>query len=174
MRKIEIDYQKKESHHSHTNHFFQDIISDITMITLQYDVIGKDFDRAGEISSKLKKKLNRLGVPPKIVRRVAIATYEAEMNMVIFADGGELTVRVTPVEIAVEAVDSGPGIPDVEKAMEPGYSTAPDWVRELGFGAGMGLANIKKCADDMRLESTVGEGTRLEFTIRLNVERKES
>ena len=165
---MEIDYQKKENDHSRANHFLQDIISDNTTITFQHNIIGKDFDRAGETSSDLKKKLKRMGVPPEIVRRIAIASFETEMNMVVFTNGGELTTRITSGEIAVEAVDSGPGITDVERAMEPGYSTAPDWVRELGFGAGMGLSNIKKCTDEMHIESTEGEGTRLAFTVCLN------
>ena len=168
LRKMEIDYQKKENDHSRANHFLQDIISDNTTITFQHNIIGKDFDRAGETSSDLKKKLKRMGVPPEIVRRIAIASFETEMNMVVFTNGGELTTRITSGEIAVEAVDSGPGITDVERAMEPGYSTAPDWVRELGFGAGMGLSNIKKCTDEMHIESTEGEGTRLAFTVCLN------
>jgi anti-sigma regulatory factor (Ser/Thr protein kinase) len=99
---------------------------------------------------------------------VSIATYEAEMNIVVFTDGGQIIAKVTPEEITVEAVDQGPGIEDIEQAMKPGFSTAPDWVRELGFGAGMGLPNIKKCTDDMYLNSTIGKGTRLEMTFRLN------
>ncbi|MCB7129604.1 MAG: ATP-binding protein, partial [Candidatus Brocadiales bacterium] len=134
----------------------------------RYDIIGKDFDRAGETSSKLKKALKRMGIPPDILRRVAIASYEAEMNAVIYTDGGKLVARITPERIAVEVNDSGPGIEDVERAMEPGYTTASDWIRERGFGAGMGLPNIKKCSDDMHLESTVGEGTQLRFSVHIN------
>ncbi|HID90168.1 MAG TPA: serine/threonine protein kinase, partial [Anaerolineales bacterium] len=103
----------------------------------------------------------------RIVRRVAIASYEAEMNIVIYADEGEITAEVRPEQIRIVAADKGPGIPDIEKAMEPGFSTAPEWVRELGFGAGMGLPNIENCADEMNLESTVGVGTRLEILIYL-------
>ncbi len=96
-----------------------------------------------------------------------IAAYEAEMNIVIFTDGGQISVRVEPEYIKIEASDRGPGIPDIEQAMQPGFSTAPEWVQELGFGAGMGLANIKKCADKMVLTSQVGKGTNLKATIYL-------
>ena len=96
---------------------------------------------------------------------MAIATYEAEMNLVIYADTGHIYARVEPHQILVRVKDSGPGIPDIEKALKPGYSTAPEWVRELGFGAGMGLVNIRKCASKMGLRSTVGKGTHLQITI---------
>lgn len=168
LKRMEIDYHAEEIHRYRASHFFEDIIADKTTLIFQYRVVGKDFERAGETSSGLKKTLRRMGIPRTVIRRVAIATYEAEMNIVMFTDGGEIIARVTPQEVRVEAVDDGPGIPDIPKAMEPGYSTAPDWVRNLGFGAGMGLSNIQKCADRMDLESTVGKGTRLEITIRLN------
>jgi CBS domain-containing protein len=168
LKRIEIDYHEEEIHRYRASHFFGDIIADKTTLIFQYEVPGKDFSRAGRTSSGLKKTLRRMGIPPKIIRRVAIAAYEAEMNIVVFTDGGEIIARVTPEEIRVEAVDNGPGIADIQKAMEPGYSTAPDWVRNLGFGAGMGLTNIRKCADVMNLESTVGKGTRLEIAVHLN------
>ena len=168
LNKMEIDYHEEETQRQLTDHSFEEIITDEARFTLRYDIIGKDFDRAGESSSKLKKALKRVGIPPDFMRRVAIATYEAEMNVVIYTDGGKLVVRVTPERIAVEISDSGPGIEDIAKAMKPGFSTATDWVRELGFGAGMGLPNIKKCSDKMHLESTVGEGTKLSFSVNLN------
>ena len=168
LNKMEIDWHEEETQRQQIDHSFEEIITDDARFTLRYDIIGKDFDRAGESSSKLKKALKRVGIPPDILRRVAIATYEAEMNSVIYTDGGKLVVRVTPERIAVEISDSGPGIEDIEKAMKPGFSTATDWVRELGFGAGMGLPNIKKCSDEMHLESTVGEGTQLRFSIHIN------
>ena len=167
LKRMEIDYHEEEIHRYRASHFFEDIIADRATLIFQYDVVGKDFKKAGETSSGLKKTLRRLGIPPQIIRRVAIATYEAEMNMAIFTDGGQITARITPQEIVVEAVDMGPGIEDIEKAMKPGYSTAPDWVRTLGFGAGMGLINIQKCADMMNLQSTVGKGTRLKFAFHL-------
>ncbi len=168
LNKMEIDYHEEETQRRLIDHSFEEIITDDARFTLRYDIIGKDFDRAGESSSKLKKALKRMGIPPDILRRVAIATYEAEMNAVIYTDGGKLVVRVTPERIAVEISDSGPGIEDVAKAMKPGFSTATDQVRELGFGAGMGLPNIRKCADKMHLESTMGEGTRLRFSVHIN------
>ncbi len=165
LYKLEINYHKEEIYRYRASPTFEDIISDHSTVVLKYHVEGGDFKKAGEQSSKLKMNLLRLGFPPHVTRRVVIAAYEAEMNMVIFTQGGELTTRVESEKIIVEAVDKGPGIPDIELAMQPGYSTAPDWVRELGFGAGMGLPNIRNCSDEMKLESKVGEGTNLEFIV---------
>ena len=123
--------------------------------------MGSDASQAGASASGLKRSLLKLGIPPKTVRRAAIATYEAEMNLIFYAGGGRITATITPASIRVEVVDEGPGIPDVAKALEPGFSTAPDWVRELGFGAGMGLVNIEACSDNLEVESTVGVGTKL-------------
>ena len=165
LRKLEIDYHEEEIHRYRASHIFEDIIGDNVALTFQSHVIGKDFNRAGEASSGLKKTLDRLGIHPQIVRRAAIASYEAEMNLVIYTDGGTITAAVQPGKISIDVKDSGPGIPDVEKAMHPGFSTASEWVRELGFGAGMGLVNIKKCADEISLKSKVGKGTHLKITI---------
>ncbi len=165
LKKLEIDYHKEETQGERIQRFFEDIYADRIALLFQYDVAGKDFKRAGESSSRLKATLGRLGLHPQVIRRVVIATYEAEMNLIIYADGGRIRVRVEPHEILVKVEDSGPGIPDVEKALQPGYSTAPDWVRELGFGAGMGLNNISNCADRMNLKSTAGKGTRLSIHI---------
>jgi len=170
LKKLEIDYHTEEMQRFQTGNFFKSIISDKARLTLQYDIIGKDFNRAGEASSNLKKSLKTMGIPQQIIRRVAIAAYEAEMNLVVFADSGSLIARVTPESIVVEVVDSGPGIEDINKALVPGFSTADDWIRDLGFGAGMGLNNIQKCADEMNLESTVRKGTHLEFIVNLNGE----
>ncbi|UCH63595.1 MAG: CBS domain-containing protein [Fidelibacterota bacterium] len=167
LNKMEIDYHEEETQRRLIDRSFEEIITEKTRFTLRYDIVGKDFNRAGETSSKLKEALKRMGIPPDILRRVAIATYEAEMNTVIYTSGGKLAARITPDEIAVEVQDSGPGIKDIDKAMKPGFSTATDQVRELGFGAGMGLPNIKKCADQMQLESTIGEGTRLKFSVHI-------
>jgi anti-sigma regulatory factor (Ser/Thr protein kinase) len=167
LRQLEVEYHAEELHRYRASHIFEDVIADRITLVSQYEVPGGDFVRAGEASGKLKRTLARLGIDPRVVRRLAIATYEAEMNLVIYANGGEIIAEVTPERIRVSVIDSGPGIPDVEKAMEPGFSTAPDWVRELGFGAGMGLPNIKNCSDEMKLESTVGVGTQLEFVIYL-------
>ncbi|UCD38135.1 MAG: CBS domain-containing protein [Fidelibacterota bacterium] len=165
LNKMEIDFHAEETARLKTEYSLEEIIADQSRFTFRYDIVGQDFDRAGETSSKLKTALARLGIAPEILRRVAIATYEAEMNAVIYTDGGKLAARVTPEKVVVEVEDAGPGIEDLEKAMEPGFSTAPNWVRELGFGAGMGLSNIKKCADQMQLDSKPGIGTHLMFSI---------
>ena len=166
LKKLEIDYyEEEEVCQFRVRHFFEDILADKTELLFQYDVVGRDFNRAGESASQVKTTLRRLGLHPQVVRRVAIATYEAEMNLIVYTDGGKICVRVEPNEIFVNVEDSGPGILDIKKALQPGYSTAPEWVRELGFGAGMGLNNIQKCANKMDLRSTVGKGTQLSFYI---------
>ncbi|MCR4615081.1 MAG: ATP-binding protein [Clostridiales bacterium] len=132
-------------------------------ITLKYNVDGEDFTRAGEASGEIKKTLKKLGFPPETVRNVAIAVYEGEINMVIHADGGEITADLSEDEITVTLADKGPGIPDIDMAMKEGYSTAPENVRALGFGAGMGLPNIKKYSDGMDIESVVGQGTTIKL-----------
>ena len=134
-------------------------------IVLKYEVSPDDFTRAGEASSDVKSKLKQMGVPPDAVRKVAIAMYEGEINMVIHAQGGEITVSITPEKIVMVLADVGPGIPDVELAMRAGYSTAPDAIRSLGFGAGMGLPNMKKYSDEMTIDSVVGEGTTLRMVV---------
>lgn len=137
------------------------------MITLNYKISPEDFTRAGEASSDVKSKLKQLGVSPEAVRKVAIAMYEGEINMVIHAKGGDITVNITPEQIEMILADVGPGIPDVELAMQAGYSTAPDEVRSLGFGAGMGLPNMKKYSDDMKIETALGKGTTIRMTVHL-------
>ncbi len=164
LRKFEIDYHKEEIQQYRASHIFEDIEADDTTLVFEYYVEGENFKKAGEGSSRLKRTLKHLGIHPDIVRRIAIASYEAEMNLVIYTKGGKIGVRVQPEKIQVEVTDSGPGIPDVTKALEPGYSTAADWVRELGFGAGMGLPNIQRMGDECDIESRVGEGTRLRVT----------
>jgi len=165
LKELEINYHEEEIHRYRASHIFRDIIADKTTLIFEYDIAGQDFKHAGESASGLKKSLARLGIPPQILRRIAIATYEAEMNIVIFTSGGRITAYIRPDEIRVKAVDSGPGIPDVKKAMQPGFSTAPPLVQELGFGAGMGLPNIKKCADKMNINSVAGKGTEIEVII---------
>ncbi len=167
LRQLEIEYHEEEIHRYRASHIFEDILADQVTLLFRYHIEGGNFTKAGDASSRLKRTLTRLGIDPRIVRRVAIASYEAEMNIVIYAEEGEITAEVRPDQIRIVAADKGPGIPDIEKAMEPGFSTAPEWVRELGFGAGMGLPNIQNCADKMNLESTVGVGTRLEILIYL-------
>ena len=128
-------------------------------IKLEYKVSPDDFTRAGEASGNLKKVLKTMGVSPEAIRRVSIAMYEGEINMVIHANGGDITVYVSETDITMILKDVGPGIPDVEKAMQAGWSTAPDNIRSLGFGAGMGLPNMKRYTDEMHIDSTVGVGT---------------
>lgn len=140
----------------------------MSAIHLRYEVPGDDFTRAGEASGAVKKRLKALGYNSDAIRRVAIAMYEAEINMVIHAEGGYCDVDIYPDRVEVLLSDKGPGIPDVEKAMQAGFSTAPDNVRNLGFGAGMGLPNIKKYTDDMRIETEIGVGTNLYLTVKVN------
>lgn len=134
-------------------------------IMLKYNVPGDDFTRAGEASSDVKSQLKQMGVPPEVVRKVAIAMYEGEINMVIHANGGEINVEITPDYVEMVLKDVGPGIPDVEQAMKAGYSTAPDNVRNLGFGAGMGLPNMKKYSDEMNIDTKLGVGTTVTMKI---------
>jgi anti-sigma regulatory factor (Ser/Thr protein kinase) len=134
-------------------------------IILNYHVDGEDFSSAGEASAAAKKALKQLGFSPDIVRRVSIAMYEGEINMVIHAEGGEATVEISQDSVRVILADRGPGIKDIALAMQEGYSTAPEEVRNLGFGAGMGLPNIKRYSDDLKIESTPGVGTTLTFVI---------
>jgi CBS domain-containing protein/anti-sigma regulatory factor (Ser/Thr protein kinase) len=169
LKKLEVEYHEEEVRRYRASHIFEDVVSDHTSIFLHYDVVARDFDRAGEASSKIKRALDHLGFSPQIVRRAAIAAYEAEMNIIIHTDkGGELMVDVRPEQIVIRATDTGPGIPDIERAMQPGFSTAPEWIREMGFGAGIGLSNIRRCTDEMRLESPLGTRTSLEAVIYLD------
>ncbi len=162
LEAIGLDYTAEEISRYRASHIFEDIISDRTSLILYYPVRVGDFEHGGEASSKIKKALYRLGAQPAVIRRVAIAAYEAEMNLIIHSTaGGEMIAEIYPDRIRVLAMDHGPGIADVDLAMQPGYSTAPDWIREMGFGAGMGLYNIKRCADQFAIQSNVGIGTRL-------------
>ena len=128
-------------------------------LKLSFDVVGGDFERAGEASAKIKKMLKMIGVPADIVRRIAIGTYEAEMNVIIHAGGGNVVAEAFSDATVITVSDKGPGIPDIEKALQEGWSTAPDHVRQMGFGAGMGLPNMVKCSDKFDIQSVVGEGT---------------
>ena len=130
-------------------------------ITRSYEISGDDFSRAGEASGAIKKTLREIGFRPEVIRRVAIATYEAEINMVIHANGGVITATISPERVSVEFADRGPGIEDISLAMQEGWSTASEDVRNLGFGAGMGLPNIKKNTDSLDIRSQKGVGTTL-------------
>ena len=136
-------------------------------IRLVYPVEGGDLIEAGEASSKMKLTLKKLGLPQDVIRRASICMYEGEINMVIHANGGEITVEITPEKVRMVLDDVGPGIPDIELAMQAGYSTAPDEVRNLGFGAGMGLPNMKKYTDDMEKVTKLGVGTKITMEVNL-------
>lgn len=132
-----------------------------------FHLTGGDFTNAGVASSELKSLLTNLGINPVFVRRAAIATFEAEMNVIIHAVAGVMYYQITGDFIKVIINDMGPGIPDIQQAMQEGYSTAPDWIREMGWGAGMGLPNMKKNSDEFRVDSVVGEGTTVEIIINI-------
>lgn len=137
-------------------------------LNFHFNVDGENFSSAGEASVVVKKKLRQLGFPPDIIRRVSIAMYEGEINMVIHANGGDADVTVDDDYITIVLKDTGPGIPDVNLAMQEGYSTARESIRALGFGAGMGLPNMKKYTDSMEIDTTVGVGTTITMKIALN------
>ena len=143
-----------------------------TAFRQEFSVKGGDFAKAGEIACQIKDLLKDLGLDAKTIRRVAIASYEAEMNVIMYAWEGKVNLTVTPGEVQITVDDEGPGIEDIELAMTEGYSTATPEMRELGFGAGMGLANIKKNADVFHIDSQTGKGTRLEIIIRRNGNRE--
>ncbi len=146
------------------HYFFEALVSDETSLILRYRVRPNDFTQGGRASAQVKKALMQIGATPQLSRRVAIATYEAEINLIIHTTaGGNLTAEIRPEKITVVAHDTGPGIADVELARQPGYTTASEAAREMGFGAGMGLTNIKRCTDEMHIWSAVGSGTRLEM-----------
>ena len=137
-------------------------------ISFHYDVPGDDFTRAGEASSSIKKALKQVGLAPDIIRNVAIAMYEGEINMVIHAGGGQIDVDIAPDAVRMVLKDQGPGIQDISLAMQAGWSTAPDDVRSLGFGAGMGLPNMKKYTDEMEIKSQVGVGTTVLMKVKVS------
>ncbi len=134
-------------------------------VNFHFDIDGDNFTSAGEASVRIKKMLREMGFTPEIIRRVSVAMYEGEINMVIHANGGAADVNVFGDRIEIILADRGPGIPNIELAMQEGYSTAPDNIRSLGFGAGMGLPNMKRYTDDMTIESEVGKGTTITMTV---------
>ncbi len=141
----------------------------MSIFKVSYTVDGNDFSVAGEASRKLKKVLQQLGINPQTARKATIAMYEGEINMVIHADGGVIDVEITPDKIHMILKDSGPGIPNIKLAMTEGYSTAEDNVRELGFGAGMGLPNMKKYTDEMTVTSELGVGTTVDISVYIDI-----
>ncbi len=136
-------------------------------LRFHFDIDGSDFSSAGAASVVVKKKLRQLAYDAEVIRKVAIAMYEGEINMVIHANGGEADVEVSDDEITIILSDKGPGIPNVELAMQAGYSTAQDNIRNLGFGAGMGIPNMKKYTDYMKIDTVVGEGTTVTMKVKL-------
>ncbi len=169
LHALESDYQEEEVRKYRASHLFEDIVSDRTSLVLRYDIEHFNFTLGGAASSKIKRALMRLGANQQLARRVGIAVYEAEMNLIIHTtQGGSIHVELEPDHISVYVWDTGPGIENVEQAMQPGYSTATEEIRELGFGAGMGLFNISRCVDEMDLQSELGKGTHL--TMKFNLE----
>ena len=159
---LQRDYKEEEVRRYRASHLFEDIISERTTLVLRYTIKAGDFTQGGKASSHIKRALLRLGADPQITRRCCIAVYEAEMNLIIHTmNGGILKLEVEPHRITMSATDDGPGIADTEMVFQPGYSTATEQVREMGFGAGMGLVNMKRCVDEIKLESNVGKGTKL-------------
>ncbi len=172
LKVLQSKTQEEEMRRYRASHLFEDIESDRTSLILRYTIKQHDFVHGGAASSNIKRALIRLGASPQIARRCSIAIYEAEINLIIHTNnGGIIRVEIEPHQITIDVTDDGPGIADVEQAMKPGYSTASEEIRELGFGAGMGLVNIARCVDNMKLESVPGKGTRLRMKI--NLENKE-
>lgn len=134
-------------------------------LIFKFDVDGENFTSAGQASVQVKKNLRQLGIDPETIRRVSIAMYEGEINMVIHAGGGEAQVIVSDGSVEIILSDKGPGIANIEQAMQEGFSTAPDNIRSLGFGAGMGLPNMKRYTDYMNIDSVVGEGTTITMRV---------
>jgi anti-sigma regulatory factor (Ser/Thr protein kinase)/predicted transcriptional regulator len=166
LKKLTNDFQNEEIRVYRASHLFEDIISTRTSLILRYNIKPRDFIHGGTASSFIKRALMRLGASPQIARRCGIAVYEAEMNLIIHArNGGIIRVEIEPHQITMEAIDDGPGIKDIELAKRPGFSTASEQVREMGFGAGMGLVNISRCVDQMKIESTLEKGTRLKMKL---------
>lgn len=139
----------------------------MTKVLLSFPVEGMNFTRAGEATSEIKRKLQQIGLPSDLIRRIVIIAYEAELNIVIHAYEGKLTAEISPEDVTIIATDKGPGIPDIELAMQEGYSTAPPHIRAMGFGAGMGLPNIRKNSDELVIDSVVGEGTVVKAVVKI-------
>jgi CBS domain-containing protein/anti-sigma regulatory factor (Ser/Thr protein kinase) len=175
LKALNSSIQEEEVRRYRASHLFEDILSDRTSLILRYYIKPRDFTNGGAASSYIKRALLRLGANTQLARRIGIAVYEAEMNLIIHTnDGGYIRVEIEPHRITIRAIDDGPGIDDIQMALKPGYSTATEAVREMGFGAGMGLVNIQRCVDKMTLESTPGKGTRLEMRIYLDKQPDES
>lgn len=170
---LQRDYHEEELRRYRASHLFEDITSDRTSLILRYDIKPRDYTNGGQASSHIKRALLRLGANPQLARQCGIAIYEAEMNLIIHTDhGGVIRVQIEPHRILMQTTDDGPGIADVDKALTPGWSTATQEVRDMGFGAGMGLVNIRRCVDKMDLQSSLGKGTKLLMEITLRPEER--
>jgi anti-sigma regulatory factor (Ser/Thr protein kinase) len=148
------------------------IMSDESVLSQEFEITGGDFSHAGKASTSIKEILKEIGIDPAVTIRASIASYEAEMNVCMYAKKALLTLNVTPTKLHLKLQDEGPGIEDIEKAMQEGFSTATDEMREMGFGAGMGLPNIKKNADKLEISSTPGKGTTLDIIFCLDQSEK--
>ncbi len=169
LRTLDIDFYQKEIDNFSKFHFFHDVLSEDTQLSFSFSVPDGKIESGGEAASQLRKNLTYLGVHPDIILRAAIVTYEAEMNCIMYGGGGGITAVIDEEKIIITISDEGPGIEDIDQVMQPGFSTAPDWIRELGFGAGMGLPNIKQNSEKFEIESEPGKGTKLTSTIPLEV-----
>ena len=169
---LQQDYASEELRKYRASHLFEDIESDRSSLILRYNIKQGDFTNGGAASSNIKKALLRLGAAPQLARRCGIAVYEAEMNLIIHTtNGGVIRVEIEPHMISIRVVDDGPGIEDIALALKPGFSTASEKVRELGFGAGMGLVNISRCVDEMVIKPSLENGTLLKMRIYLDQSR---
>jgi CBS domain-containing protein/anti-sigma regulatory factor (Ser/Thr protein kinase) len=174
---LQKDYKAEEIRRYRASHLFEDITSDRTSLILRYNIKARDYMHGGQASSNIKRALLRLGATPQLARQCGIAIYEAEINLIIHTDrGGVIRVQIDPHRILMQTTDDGPGIANVEQALTAGWSTATQEARDMGFGAGMGLVNIRRCVDRMELDSTPGKGTKLlmEITLRADERFKET
>lgn len=170
---LQKDYKAEELRRYRASHLFEDITSDRTSLILRYDIKARDYLNGGQASSHIKRALLRLGATPQLARQCGISIYEAEMNLIIHSDhGGTIRIQIEPHRILMQATDDGPGIADIHAALTPGWSTATQEVRDMGFGAGMGLVNIRRCVDRIELDSAPGQGTKLLMEIILSPEER--
>ena len=168
LNALQKEYKAEEIRRYRASHLFEDITSDRTSLILRYSIKARDYTNGGKASSNIKRALLRLGASPQLARQCGIAIYEAEINLIIHSDnGGIIRVQIEPERILMQTTDTGPGIKDVKLALQAGWSTATQEARDMGFGAGMGLVNIRRCVDRMELESTPGKGTKLLMEINL-------
>lgn len=169
LRVLDARYREDEARRGSVRCTLEELVGEGSAFVLRYEVASRDFQRAGYAATRVKRVLDGLGMDRKIVRRAGIAAYEAEMNLSIHtARGGILKAEIAPEAVVIEAADDGPGIADIEQALTTGYSSAPDWIRELGFGAGMGLTNMRNAADSFEIDSELGKGTTVRVQINLN------